>query len=86
MSWLFSFYAFVHFYSPQLDFHAALQMMSALDAEKRKPRRGAGFQCHDKSQDEVHSTCSGSAKAQISYRGHFLPLSGKTEKGLFSVV
>lgn len=30
---------------------------------------------------KLHSTCEVSAKAQIPYRGDFLPLSGKTEKG-----
>jgi hypothetical protein len=34
---------------------------------------------------KLHSTCEVSAEAQIPYRGHFLPLSGKTEKGCFSV-
>jgi hypothetical protein len=33
----------------------------------------------------LHSTCEVSAKAQIPYRGDFLPLSGKTEKQSFSV-
>jgi hypothetical protein len=35
---------------------------------------------------KLHSTCEVSAKAQISYREDFLPVSGKTEKGSFSVV
>jgi len=35
---------------------------------------------------KLHSTCEVSAKAQIPYRGDFLPVSGKTEKGSFSVL
>lgn len=35
---------------------------------------------------KLHSTCEVSAKAQIPYHGDFLPPSGKTEKGLFSVI
>jgi hypothetical protein len=35
---------------------------------------------------KLHSTCEVSAKAQISYRGDFLPLEYGTEKGAFSVI
>ena len=35
---------------------------------------------------KLHSTCEVSAKAQIPDRGDFLPSSGKTEKGAFSVI
>lgn len=35
---------------------------------------------------KLHSTCEVSAKAQIPYRGDFLPPQYGTEKGAFSVI
>jgi len=52
---------------------------------KNPAEAGSGDRVRE-SRVKLHSTCDGSAKAQIAYRGDFLPPEYGTEKRAFSVI